>query len=232
MTDRDPRFSENQQENQAPENSEGGYVIENPSVIYPLNPQEQKPAPRKGNLHLFSGFCENPDKIFFHDQEPNEEILLFLRKSQIVNIGWILLSILLLIAPFFLFLLPPSAIPFVIPQKFGLILLLFYLLAVVTYAFVNFIIWYYNAALITNRRIVDIDFHQLVHKDVAETKLSLVQDVSYRQESVIENFFDYGHVLIQTAGTVDNFEFNSLPKPERIEEIVNDLIGKGRVYVP
>jgi len=113
-----------------------------------------------------------------------------------------------------------------------LILSIGYFLWVITYAFINFVIWYYNAALITNKRIVDIDFHQLVYKDIAETKLALVQDVSYRQQSVIENFFDFGHVLIQTAGTIDNFEFSSLPKPDRIEEIVNELIGKGRVYVP
>jgi len=230
MSDRDQRFSEDNPQQQNP--SEGSYVIEEPSVVVPLKGQFQQKTIKKNQIHLFSGFCEYPDKISFHNQEEDETILLFVRKSQIVNLPWILTTLILIIAPLILLIIPRNLFPLTVPMSLVLILSIGYFLWVITYAFINFVIWYYNAALITNKRIVDIDFHQLVYKDIAETKLALVQDVSYRQQSVIENFFDFGHVLIQTAGTIDNFEFSSLPKPDRIEEIVNELIGKGRVYVP
>lgn len=231
MPDRDQRFNDQQAPQPVSPPRQEGYVIERPSIVMPL---EQTPnvAHAKNKLHLFSEFCEYPDSVSFHDQEPGEEVLLFLRKSQIANIHWIVTTILLLVLPLGLLLVPKSALPFLLPQGLLVVIWFFYYLVVVTYAFVNFVIWYYNAALITNKRIVDIDFHQLIYKDIAETKLGLVQDVSYRQQSVVESLFDFGHVLVQTAGTIDNFEFDSLPHPERVEEIVNSLVGKGRVYVP
>lgn len=237
MSDRDQRFNQGEQSVPQPAAPSGtpqhdGYVIDTPSIVLPLDHQRTEDMPQKNKLHLLSGFCEYPDGVTFHDQEPDETILLFLRKSQFVNLPWIISSVIALFLPLFFFVISPLLLPFSIPVGTAIILFLLYYLLVITYAFVNFVIWYYNAALITNKRIVNIDFHQLVFKEIAETKLGLVQDVSYHQQSVFESLFDYGHILIQTAGTIDNFEFNDLPKPERIEEIVNSLIGRGRLYVP
>jgi hypothetical protein len=97
---------------------------------------------------------------------------------------------------------------------------------VATYFYINFITWYYNVALITDQRVIDVDFSSLVYKDVATTKLSLVQDISYAQVGVVRTFFDYGNILIQTAGSLDNFIFESSPKPEAAVHIVEELIGK------
>lgn len=179
-------------------------------------------------MHLFSGFSENPDNVTFQTQEPDERIILFLRKSQIINMPWIVFAIALLFIPPLLFLIRNVISLFLPPLPYLLITVPFYYLLVASYVFVNFVTWYYNAALVTNKRVLDIDFHQLVYKDIAETKLNLVQDVSYRQTGTLPNLFDFGHVLIQTAGTVDNFEFEALPKPERVVEVVESLIGKGR----
>jgi hypothetical protein len=115
-------------------------------------------------------------------------------------------------------------------KQFLFVIIPFYYIILLTYAFVNFILWYYNAAIITDKRVIDIDFHQLVIKDIAETKLSLVQDVSYRQVGALQNLFGYGYVLIQTAGPLDNFEFYQLPQPAHVVELVENLIGGRRVY--
>lgn len=229
MSDRDARFT-----NDSLETTHTGVIIDTPSIIVPLSPEKNviKIQKKKHLVRLFDAFCEEPDAVTFQTQDPDEKILLFLRKTQIVNIPWMLFTIIMAIIPIFFLTIKDRIFPFPIPSNLLLVSLIFYYLLTITYAFTNFIIWYFNAALITNKRIVDIDFHQLIYKDVAETKLSLVQDISYRQTSVISNLFDHGHVLIQTAGTIDNFEFYSLPKPEKIVETVENLIGKGRVYVP
>ncbi|HEX7041704.1 MAG TPA: hypothetical protein VF189_00500, partial [Patescibacteria group bacterium] len=220
---RDSRFDVNNQE----------VGEETAKATSPLNgdfsPSENLSIKQKfiNHLHLFDSFCERPNAVTFKTQEENEEVLLFLRKSQIVNLPWIIFTLFLTIAPLIFFLFEGNLFPFQIPLKVIIILLIFYYLVTITYAFTHFIIWYFNAALITDKRIVDIDFHQLVYKDVAETKMNLVQDISYRQDSVFSNVFDYGHILIQTAGTIENFEFDGLPKPQRIAELVDSLIGKG-----
>lgn len=94
--------------------------------------------------------------------------------------------------------------------------------------FMSFITWFFNTSLITTERVVDIDFSEVVYKNIAETKMDLVQDVSYTQSSVIRTLFNYGDVLVQTAGTIDNFDLQAVPNPDRAVEIVEEQIGKGR----
>jgi len=188
----------------------------------------QPPIDIDNSVHLFSSLCKNPYGISFQSQEKGEKILLFLRRDFVTNAKWILISIVLAILPFLLVLSQQlfGTSFFFLPLRFYLLFLLFYYLVVVTYLYINFITWYYNVALITDQRVIDVDFSSLVYKDVATTKLSLVQDVSYAQVGVIRTFFDYGNILIQTAGSMDNFIFESAPEPENAVHIIEELIGK------
>jgi len=189
---------------------------------------EDSPSIFKNPVRLFCSFKANPDGITFQSQEKDEKILLFLRRDFITNAKWILLGISLAILPLFLPFtqhLLGNLLPS-LPVKFYIIFFVSYYLFVATYLYVNFITWYYNVALITDQRVIDVNFSTLVYKDVATTKLSLVQDVSYAQVGVVRTFFDYGNILIQTAGSLDNFTFESAPKPEEVVHIVEELIGK------
>lgn len=193
-----------------------------------------EPLPSVENLspqnpvHLFSAFRKDPDGIDFQDKENDEKIILFIRSSFITNIRWIFFGSLLIILPLFLpFLLKafPNPLPF-LPGRFYFFISAFYYLVVATYWYINFISWYFNISLVTNKRVISIEFSNLVYKDVAATKINLVQDVSFAQIGAIRTFFDYGDVLVQTAGTLDNFTFESSPQPENIVHIAEDLIGK------
>lgn len=189
---------------------------------------EDVPAVFKNPVHLFSAFRKDPDGITFRDQENQETILLFIRHSFITNIRWIIVGIFLTILPLLISLSVgffQNPLPS-LPGKFYLMIGALYYLFVATYFYINFITWHFNIALVTNRRIIDINFSNLVYKDVAATKLNLVQDVSFAQVGAIRTFFDYGDVLVQTAGTLDNFTFESAPQPENIVHIIEDLIGK------
>lgn len=179
-------------------------------------------------IHALTAYREMPVGVAFDTQEPGEIILLFLRAAFITNVPWIFATILLVIAPFLIsYVAAISNSPFqLFPANFFLVLRIFYYLIVATYVFVNFITWYFNVSLITIKRVIDIDFADLIYKNVAGTKLNLVQDVSFTQVGAIRAIYDYGDVLIQTAGTVDNFELRSVPQPERVVQIVEQLLGK------
>ena len=84
----------------------------------------------------------------------------------------------------------------------------------------------YNVALITDRRVIDVDFSNLVYKDVATTKLTWSRMSATPKSGSVRTFFDYGDILIQTAGSLDNFNFESAPDPEEVVHIVEELIGK------
>jgi hypothetical protein len=192
----------------------------------PLISDEESSA--QNPVHLFSAFKKDPDGVDFSDKDAEEKIILFIRRSFITNIRWIFFGVLFLIIPLLfplLFKFLPNPLP-ILPGKFYLFLSAFYYLVVATYWYINFISWYYNISLVTDKRVIDIDFSNLVYKDVAATKINLVQDVSFSQIGAIRTFFDYGDVLVQTAGTLDNFIFESAPQPENIVHITEDLIGR------
>jgi hypothetical protein len=201
-------------------------LIDDQDFQQPVSSAENLPS--NNPVHLFSAFKKDPDGVDFKDKEGEEKIILFIRRSFITNIRWIFFGSLLLIIPLFLpFILKffPNPLP-LLPAKYYLFLSAFYYLIVATYWFINFISWYFNISLVTDKRVIDINFSNLVYKDVAATKINLVQDVSFAQIGAIRTFFDYGDVLVQTAGTLDNFTFESAPQPENIVHIVEDLIGK------
>lgn len=203
-------------------------ISDSPKKIDTFLVEEEKGSLISHRPHIFSSFCKNPDDISFQNQEEGEKILLFIRRSLVTNFPWLAITLILIAVPFtFTFLSPIVGNPIsFLPVNFQLILLISYYLIVATYAYVSFITWYFNIALVTNIKIIDVDFTGLVYKDVASTKLSLVQDVSYTQIGVLRNFFNYGDVLTQTAGTIDNFVFEAAPQPENIVHVIGELIGK------
>lgn len=183
---------------------------------------------KEGNMvHLFTSFCQNPKGISFKTQEKDEIILLFLRRHLITNLKWLVTGIALFFIPLF-------SIPFInlsqpilfLPLKFIVFFILFYYLLVFSFLYINFITWYFNIGLITNQRIIDIDFMHIVYKHMTATKLSLIQEVSSVKIGVMSTFFNYGDVFIQTAGSEINVEFQATPQPENSVHIIQALIGK------
>ncbi len=182
-------------------------------------------------IPLFTSFWQNPTGVYFDTQGAHETILIFLRKHFITNVPWLLLTVTLVVLPFLL----QYIVQYIHFNAFSLFLfsqvqlriaLTFYLILVFTYAFIKFLGWYYNISLITQERVLDIELDDLVTKTVSATKISLVQDVHYEQTGTLRSFLDYGDVLIQTAAAKDIFVVNSVPKPELVMKIVEDLIGK------
>jgi len=170
---------------------------------------------------LFHSFCIAP-KDRFDGQNNNEEIILKLRAHPITQVFWILnsfflLLILIVMDIFLVSILNFSQIVFV--NVLCLSWISFYLLS-------NFSHWYYNVGIITNQRIIDIDFFQLLHKEVTAVMLNKVEDVTSKSSGFLSSFFDFGNVFIQTAGTEANVEFMNVPRPAQVAKAINDLINK------
>lgn len=199
-----------------------------PLVNNPVDFEKNKKKKKHKHLHTFASYCENPININFADKMDGEEILLLLRKHFVTNIPWIIKAIALSLIPLIIWLVSFFELVSIdfLPQSYTTIILLFYYFLVFGYIFVNYITWFYNVSLVTNIRIVDVDFSQIVFENVAATKLTQVEDVHYSQIGVIRSVFDYGDVILQTAGTLPNFDFLAVPHPEKAIKIIGDLIGE------
>lgn len=193
------------------------------------SPSNTGNAHSENHIHAFSAFCENPEGMSFQSQAPNEKILLFLRRHFITNVPWIITTLVLALFPLVLFALLRffEVDQNIVSAQLFRIILIFYYLLVFSYAFVNFITWFYNLFIATEKQAVDIDFSEVVFHDVAATNFNLVEDVNYTQSGFIRTLFNYGDLFVQTAGGKENIEALGVPQPAKATRIILDLIGHG-----
>lgn len=177
-----------------------------------------------------AAFSLMPKGIRFETQKEDEEILLLLRRHWITNLDWILFSLLLLALPLFLF----SSISFLdawpeyIPKGYMAVAFVFWYLATLGFILIEFLMWYFNVSIVTDERVIDIDFYNLLYKKFSSTRLDRVEDVTFRLGGFARAFFDFGDVYVQTAGTEINFEFLAVPHPEQVVRIIVEIMGRER----
>ncbi len=169
-------------------------------------------------------------KVRFEGEEVGEETLFFLRSHVFVNIGWILMTLFLLILPLGMLVVPILGVTIDIPVSRMTVFLgiAAWVLIIAGVAYQQFLNWYFNIYVLTNRRIVDIDFFGLFYRRVSTTTLANVQDITYTKAGILQNFFDFGDIHIQTAGTHTNFEFHNIPDPEGSQKQVFELLAAHR----
>ena len=184
-------------------------------------------SPLRSQMHPLTCFVVNPSGVRFETQEENEQVILFLRQHLIVNIGWVILVVVMLTSPTVLFPFLLSAVNVSVHLPLGYILIgtVFWYLATFGFALANFISWFFNIYIITNERIVDIDFYYLLYKDFKEAELTKIQDLSYTTGGIIATLFNFGNVHIETAGEAPNLVFELIPYPEKVVETIRGLTG-------
>lgn len=177
-------------------------------------------------LKSLSAFLIAPSGVTFETQGENETIVLLLRKHVVTNLLWALVSILLFFLPFFFPVIAPVLNLAAIPIRFQFIGLLLWYLLTLSFVFQNFLMWYYNVYIVTDHRVIDVDFFSLLYKRISDAPLSKIQDVTYSMGGVASALFNYGNVFVQTAAEVPNFEFLAVPSPEKVVKTITTLMGK------
>lgn len=173
-----------------------------------------------------SSFLVRPKLVRFQTQEKDEEVVLFLRKHPVTNLGWVITVLIALALPISTFpiIFQTGLIPENLPAGYFVVLPYLWYLGVFGFGFANFLSWYFNVNIVTNERLIDIDWLGLLYRRHSSTMLERVQDVTYKQTGILDSFFDYGSVYVQTAGTEPNFEFLHIPKPNEVATQINKLL--------
>lgn len=173
-----------------------------------------------------TSYAVSPDGIKFETQEAEEEVILFLRQHTIVLLPAILLVLILLLTPFFVipFLLQFLQLPVAIPPRYFVVGTAFWYVMTFGVAIMSFLRWYYNIYIVTNKRVVDIDFIHLLYKEFSEARLDKVQDLNFKSGGIFAAFFDYGDVYVETAGEAPNIDFLAVPKPAKVVETISELL--------
>lgn len=195
--------------------------IKEPSVKVEKKKVEASLESLEGHTHNpLSAYCYYPEKINFETRDSKEKVILFLRKHPITNIKWLIASILLIMGPFFLGIFP---ILNFMPPNFQFIAVLGWYLVATGYVLENFLSWFFNVYIVTDERIIDVDFDNLIYKEVSDANIDKIQDVTYKMGGVARTFFNYGDVSVQTASEVPNFDFLAVPSPDKVVRILQEL---------
>ena len=169
---------------------------------------------------VLSSFRYYPDKASFLNKADNEEIVLIVRRHFFTNIRYILLFLAMVFAPAVLLIFPIISF---LPANFQLIGLILWYMVAVAFAFEAFLSWFFNVDIVTTERLLDVNFANLIYREITDVDLHQIQDVKVRVGSVVRTLFKYGDVLVQTAAENTGIAFEAVPNPDEAAKIIREL---------
>jgi len=186
--------------------------------LYVANPP---PSEKSSNSSFrLRGALIEPKKINFSTQRQGEKVLLVLRSHWVTNLGWIFLGIIFLFLPLALVKFPLIAF---LPEKYQVLVLIGWYLLLVAYLFQRFLTWYFNIGIVTDQRVVDVDFYGLLYKEITDAELDKIEDVTEIQIGAVRTLFNFGVLSVQTAGENKMIEFSDIPNPRQVAKLLQDL---------
>jgi len=168
-----------------------------------------------------SVFMPFPRNTSFLGKEDDESVVLILRKHWQFLLPTILECIFLLLLPFILSVIIPN-----LPNRglFVFSLFLVSLLISLSLLIYRYVRWFYNVNIITDQRVIDMDFETLFSHKTTEARLEKVEDITFKQIGILSNLFDIGSIYIQTAGAKSEIEFKEIHNPKQVQDILSDLL--------
>jgi len=161
-----------------------------------------------------------PKEVRFETQEMKEKVILLLRQHWITQVGWLVTAGVGVFLPLSLVWVP--LLDFM-PGNFQFMAVVMWYLLVIAFVYEKFITWFFHVFIITDERIIDVDFYNLLYKAVSEAKIDNIEDVTYRQGGVARAMFNFGDIEMQTAGEQKEFKIEDVPQPNRVVKILNEL---------
>jgi uncharacterized membrane protein YdbT with pleckstrin-like domain len=106
----------------------------------------------------------------------------------------------------------------------ALLLFFCWVLLVFNSCFHLFLNWYLNVYVVTNKRVINVTHHSLFERQTTEASLQRVQDVTHKTLGFLSMLFNYGDVIIQTAGHHTLIHFHMIPKPRAAHRLIAGLL--------
>lgn len=85
--------------------------------------------------------------------------------------------------------------------------------------------YYMDIWVVTNRRIIDIDYHRLFDRTISEVRLNQVQDITTRVQGIFGTVLKYGAVIVQTASAEKEFVIDQIANPDHLRNEISRLLN-------
>ncbi len=100
------------------------------------------------------------------------------------------------------------------PLRTPLILLgTFLTLLTLLITFLGAYIYQSNVVLVTSEKLTQVTYRTIFDRKISQLSIGDVQDVTVSQIGILSRIFDYGTLVVETAGEQQNYTFSYVPKP-------------------
>jgi uncharacterized membrane protein YdbT with pleckstrin-like domain len=97
--------------------------------------------------------------------------------------------------------------------------------------FISAIIYSNNVIYVTTEKIAQVLYVSLFNRKMSQLSIGDVQDVTVTQKGIFPRMFNYGTLVIETAGEQQNYTFTYVPKPyESARQIVGAHESNLKMY--
>lgn len=170
----------------------------------------------------FVAYAPKPQKVSFDSQNKNEVVILLLRRHPVTQVPWVVTALFMIILPIFIV----GAFPFfaLLPGMYQTAGLLGWYGLTFSFVLQSFLMWFFNVYIITDERVIDVDFTSLIYKNISSAKLDNIEDITATTGGAVRSVFDFGTIKIQTAAATTQFEFEDVPHPARITSLLNEML--------
>lgn len=171
-----------------------------------------------------------PKDTCFESQTEKEKVLLLMRAHPATNLWWMTIVAMLIGVPLFWGDFPLLSS---VNEMTGFFVTVLWYMGLVFFSVQNALLWFYNVYIITDERVVDVDFFGLMYKNINATQIRKIEDVNYSQKGLLAGFLNYGDIVIETASAQKSddpptessaFTFSSVPNPDRVVRVLTELM--------
>ena len=166
-------------------------------------------------------------------QKSYEKVIFVLHRHPLTFLPTLALFFVLLIIPVAVYYLIINSFPDILTTNYYALLILLasiYYLSTTLFFYVHFIDYYLDMWIVTNDRIVDIEQHGLFNRVITELDLFRIQDVTTNVQGFFATIFRYGDVIVKTASNNTNIIFYKVANPNHIREQLIHLAEQDRKY--
>jgi uncharacterized membrane protein YdbT with pleckstrin-like domain len=179
--------------------------------------------------NMLGSLMVSPERTSFESQDNDEKVIILGRKHFSTNLGWMTLACMAFFVPMFW-----GEFPMIkaLTINVNFIMTLAWYSALLFFVIQNFLLWFYNVYIVTNERLVDVDFIGLLYKDIDVTQIDRIEDVNYSQRGMMASIFNFGSVVIETASEQKSddgkrgpdFDFEAVANPALVVKIISELM--------
>ncbi len=173
--------------------------------------------------------------------DPNEHVIMEVRKHWIVFVGNGLVTIFSALFPMIVFVLIKSYLPQVynipIPGNASAFLVFVYsiwLLFLWILFFMEWTTYYLDVWYVTDKRIIIVDQKRLFHREISNVRFDKIQDVSITVPGFLSTLLDFGNIKVQTASEgICEFTMHVIRHPGVVRQVIFSKHNEiGDKYIP